>query len=288
MTNLFSGVPRTLVIALCAIFLGAPTSVSSLRFRALWRLHHSHYHQKPVHPWTSSTSSPLSLSFRARDCVFAVLESVRSESPPSDVLDLDMPSQETADACLLVLTHEALESIILVDVETPIYYSLDDTRVFISVSMTFLLEQGLEIELGFVKLEKAPLLLLIGAKASALDVSERAQALERVAGRHTDRRGSRGSKSWDPRQRIRAESLDAVEVHIIMFSSRHSFRGQSVHTSCGCKCVPHCDQHRWEQQQRVCHSHSSTKRHASQQWRHEQQLSSIGLRRQVFRSRGIS
>ena len=31
-----------------------------------------------------------------------------------------------------------------------------------------------------------------------------------------------------------------------------------------------------------------TKRHVSQGWRHEQQLSSIGLRRQVLRSRGIS
>ena len=114
-------------------------------------------------------------------------------------------------------------------------------------------------------LENASLLLLIGAKASTL------------AGRNTDLRGSREGKSREPRQRFRSASLDAAEVHIHMFSSRHSlswFR------------VPYCDQHRWEQLQ--CHAHSITKRHASQQWRHEQQLLSIGLRRQVFRSRGIS
>ena len=40
----FSSVPKTLVIALrrvalCAIFLGAPTSASNIHFRALWRLH---------------------------------------------------------------------------------------------------------------------------------------------------------------------------------------------------------------------------------------------------------
>ena len=81
---------------------------------------------------------------------------------------------------------------------------------------------------------------------------------------------------------------DNVEVHILMFSSPLSFRGQSVQTVCGCNSVPHCDQHRWEQLQRACHAHSITKRHAPQQWRHEQQLSSFDLRRQVLRSRGIS
>ena len=121
--------------------------------------------------------------------------------------------------------------------------------------------------------EKASLLALIGAKASALDVSERAQALEGVAGRNTDRCGSRGGKSREPRQRFSAESLDVAEVHILMFPSPHSFRGHSVQTL-------------W-MQQRACHDHSITKRHASQQWRHAQQLSSIGPRRQVLRSRGI-
>ena len=80
---------------------------------------------------------------------------------------------------MLVLTHEAFESIIPVEKETPIYCSLGDTRFFSSVSMTFLLEQGLEIELGFVTLKNGSFLLLIGAKASALDVGERAQAVER-------------------------------------------------------------------------------------------------------------
>ena len=42
--------------------------------------------------------SPLSFSFRARGLRFAVLESVRIESPPRDVLEPDVPSQETADA----------------------------------------------------------------------------------------------------------------------------------------------------------------------------------------------
>ena len=137
-----------------------------------------------------------------------------------DVLDPGMPSQETADACMMVLTHEARESIISVDIETPIYCSLDDSRVFSSVSMTLLLEQGFEIELGLVTLEKSSLLLFIGAKASALDMSERAQVLERFAGRNTNRRGSRGGNSQEPRQRVRVESLDVVEVHILMFSSR--------------------------------------------------------------------
>ena len=59
---------------------------------------------------------------------------------------------------LLLLTHEAFESVVAVDIETPFCCSLDDTRVFSSVSMTFLLEQGLEIELGFVAMEKASLL----------------------------------------------------------------------------------------------------------------------------------
>ena len=145
--------------------------------------------------------------------------------------------------------------------------SLDETRVFSSVSMTCLLEQGFEIELGSVTLEKASLLLLIGAKSSALVVNERA-----------DRRGSRGGKSQEARQRFRAESLDVAEEHILMFWSRHLFRGQSVQTLSGCNSVPHYDQHRWEQLQRACHAHSITKRHASQQWRHEQQLSSFGLR----------
>ena len=38
--------------------------------------------------------------------------------------------------------------------------------------MTFLLEQGLEIEIGFVTVEKASLLLSIEEKAPALHVSE--------------------------------------------------------------------------------------------------------------------
>ena len=83
-------------------------------------------------------------------------------------------------------------------------------------------------------------------------------------------------------------SLDVAEVHTLMFSSRLSFCGQSVQTLCGCNSVPLCDQHRWEQLQRACHAHSVTKRHASQQWRHEQQLSGFDLHRQELRSRGIS
>ena len=40
--------------------------------------------------------------------------------------------------------------------------------------------------------------------------------------------------------------------------------------------------------QRTCHVHLITKRHVSLRWRHEKQLSSIGRRRQEWRSRGIS
>ena len=83
---------------------------------------------------------------------------------------------------------------------------------------------------------------------------EGVQVLEKVAGRNTDRRGSPGGKSQDARQRSKAESLDDVEVHILMFSSRHLFRGQSVQTLCGCNSVPHCGQYRWEQLQRACHA----------------------------------
>ena len=97
------------------------------------------------------------------------------------------------------------------------YCSFDDTPVFSSVSMTFLLKQGLEIELVFVTLERASLLLLIGAKASAWDVSERAQALEKVAGRNTDRRGSRGGKSREPRQRFGAATGCRRSTHSHVF-----------------------------------------------------------------------
>ena len=121
-------------------------------------LNFSHYHQNPAHPWTRHCRS----RFESGDYVFAVLESVRIESPPSDFLDPHMTSRETADACLVVLAHEAFESSIPVDIETPICFSLDDTRVFSSVSMTFLLKQGLEIEVVFVTLERASLLLMIG------------------------------------------------------------------------------------------------------------------------------
>ena len=68
--------------------------------------------------------------------------------------------------------------------------------------------------------------------------------------------------------------------------------GQSFQILRRCDSAPHCDgkrhQHRWEQLQRTCHVHLFTKRHVSQRWRHEQQLSSIGLRRQALRYCGIS
>ena len=68
--------------------------------------------------------------------------------------------------------------------------------------------------------------------------------------------------------------------------------GQSFQNLRRCDSVPHCDgkrhQHRWEQLQRTCHVHLFTKRHVSQRWRHEQQLSSIGLHRQALRYCGIS
>ena len=87
--------------------------------------------------------------------------------------------------------------------------------------MTFLLEQGLEIEIGFVTLEEASLLLSIEAEAPALHMSERVQSFDRVAD-CTGRRGSRGGKSQGPRQRSGAGSLDDVQAHILTVSSRHS------------------------------------------------------------------
>ena len=262
-------------------FLSASTSVSVLCGDCI-DLDLSHYHQNPVRLGTSSTPSPLSFSFRARGLLFAVRESVRIESPPSVVLDPDFPNQETVDACLLGLTHEALESIILVDLETPICCFLDDTRVFNSACMTFLLEQDLEIVVGFVTRETASLLMSAGAKAPALDVIEREYKFGRklqvetliVVGVVEANPGNRGNV-------LGQRSLDVAEVHTLMFSSRLSFCGQSVQTLCGCNSVPLCDQHRWEQLQRACHAHSVTKRHASQQWRHEQQLSGFDLHRQV-------
>ena len=111
-------------------------------------------------------------------------------------------------------------------------------------------------------------------------------------------RASCRSKLWSwrkipgPRQRFGAGSLDIAQSHILMSSSRSLswFRGQSFQILCECDGVPHCDgkrhQHRLEQLQRTCHVHVITERHVSQGWRHEQQLSIIGLRRQVLRSRG--
>ena len=62
------------------------------------------------------------------------------ESPPSVDFDPDIPSQETVGACLLVLTHEPLENIIPVDLETPTYCSLDDMCVLNSAGMIFRLD----------------------------------------------------------------------------------------------------------------------------------------------------
>ena len=171
-------------------------------------------------------------------------------------------------ACLLELTHGIL---------------LDDTCALNSAGVIFRLEQGLKNKIGSVTLEESSFLLSTGAKTPALEVSERVQALERVAGRNFGRRGSRG-----------AGSLGIVQSHILMSSSRSSswFRGQSFQILCECDSAPHCDgkrhQHRWEQLQRSCHVHVITKRYVSQRWRHEQQLSSIGQRPKELRSRGIS
>ena len=73
------------------------------------------------------------------------------------------------DACLLVLIHEALGSVIPVDLEIPTYCSFDGTRAFNSA----LLEQGLKVEIGFLTLEEASLLLSNLERRPALGVSER-------------------------------------------------------------------------------------------------------------------
>ena len=128
----------------------------------------------------------------------------------------------------------------------------------------------------------------IAAKTSALEVSERVQALERAAGRNFGRRGSRGEKSRGPRQNFGAGSLEIVQSHILVSSSRSLswFRGRhaiAYHIATGSK-----HQHRWEKLRRTCHVHLINKRHVSQRWRHEQQLSGVGLRRQVLRPHRLS
>ena len=92
--------------------------------------------------------------------------------------------------------------------------------------------------------------------------------------------------SWEPWRKIRGTTLSCLRpVRYLGFVD-------SFHVLCECDDLPQCDgkrqQHRWEQLQRTCHVHLITKRHVSQRWRREQQLSSIGLRRQVLRFRGIS
>ena len=250
--------------------------------------HFSQYHQSRVHPWTSSFPSPLSFSFRAKGSRTVVLESVRVESPPSVDFDPDMPSQETVGACLLVLTRNP------VDLETPTYCPLDDTRVFNSAGMTFLLEQGLEIEICFETLEDATLFFCRLSEGSSTACGTREYtlwielqiALVVVVGAVGTNPGDRDSAP--------EEVWMSYKHTFSRFSFRHSlswFRRQSFRTLCGRDSEPQCcgkrHRHRWEQRQRTCHAHF-TKRHASQRWRHEQQLSSIGLHRHVLRSRGIS
>ena len=148
-----------------------------------------------------------------------------------------------------------------------------------SAGMIFQLEEGFGNKIGSVTLEEASFLLSIRVKnPAALEVSERVQALERAAGRNFGRRGSRG------------KILGTASItHCHVFEPFVWFRGQSFQILCECDSVPHCygkrHQHRWELQ-RMCHVHLLTKRDVSQPWRHEQQLSSVGLSRQVLRSRG--
>ena len=105
----------------------------------------------------------------------------------------------------------------------------------------------------------------IGAKTPALKMSERVASFGREPGRSFGCRRKREEKSRRPRQRLGAGSLDIVQSHILMSSSRSSswFRGQSCQILCECDGVPDCDgkrhQHRWEQLQRTCHL--ITKRH---------------------------
>ena len=158
-----------------------------------------------------------------------------------------MPSQETLRACLLVLTRSPRECHSSWSRNSHLLF-LRRHGCFNSAGMTFLLEQGLEIEIGFVALEEASLLLSVGAKTPALKVSESIQALER----------------------FEVKALVVVGAVEASTDSRDNALEQGVGNIV-----------------QACHALLFTKRHASQRWRHEQQLSSIGLHRQL-RSCGIS
>ena len=125
--------------------------------------------------------------------------------------------------------------------------SFDNTSVFNSAGMTFLLKQSLEIEIGFVALEEASLLLLVGAKTPALEVSGRIQVLERFEVKALVVVGAVEASPATRDNALEQELGNVVQVFILTFPSRHSLfwsREQSLHTF----------KHRWEQLGRTCHA----------------------------------
>ena len=86
----------------------------------------SQYHQSPVRLDFKHALVAAVLFSQSMGSRLAVLEYGRVESPPSVNFDPDIPSQETADACLWELTHGIL---------------LEDTCVLNSTGMIFRLEE---------------------------------------------------------------------------------------------------------------------------------------------------
>ena len=97
-------------------FLSASTSVSVICGDCI-NLDLSHYHQNPVRLRTSSTPSPLSFSFRARGYALP-FEKVCESNHRHLSFSTQICQTRRLDACLLGLTREALESTILVDLDS--------------------------------------------------------------------------------------------------------------------------------------------------------------------------
>ena len=201
---------------------------------------YSQYHQSPVRLWTCSRFNP---GDRALP-IWSMDESNHRHLS----ISTQMYQARRLWVPVCWITHGIL---------------LDDTCVLNSAGMMFRLEQGLENKIGSVTREEASFLLSVGAKNPAA----RECKLWRELQVETLVVVGAVGKSRGPRQRFGAESLDIVQSHILMSSSRSLswFRGQSSQILCECDSVPHCDgkrhQHRWEQLQRTCHVHSITKRH---------------------------
>ena len=153
-------------------------------------------------------------------------------------------------------------------------------------------EQGLKNRIGSVTPEEPSLLLTIGAKTPALEVSERVQALERLQVDTSVVVGAVEESRWD---HVNALEQEVWISYNHTFSCHQAVRYLGFVDSLFKFCVNATGYHTATGSgTSIAGSSCSgrvqliTKRHVSQRWWHEQQLSSIGLRRQVLRSRGFS